>query len=116
MWESAWRLPAAWVMALLGLWLIGVGTRLAWQSLWALNPDARTTWSLMHGIRRVTQGLALFGIALGWAMQWPVAVAAGVLFGFEESIETGIAGWALRRDVPAIPGCKEDDDGQPATP
>lgn len=99
-WTSPLRhIPAA-LLAAGGAWLLltGVlhsraGLRRAGSSLPGGN------WLLMRGIRRLTQGAALLAIGAGWAFQWPVAIAAGLIFGFEELIETSIAAAALREEA-----------------
>ena len=50
-------------------------------------------------MRQMIQGISLLAMALGWAFQWPVAIAAGAIFAFEETIEISIATWALKREA-----------------
>lgn len=43
--------------------------------------------------------MSVLAIGLGWALQLPVAIAAGAIFGFEETTETSIATWALKQEA-----------------
>ena len=52
----------------------------------------------MRSMRICLQGIALAAIAVGWWFHWPVAVAAGLVFGFEETLETSIVVWALKQE------------------
>jgi hypothetical protein len=99
-WVSPFRVIPAGGIALIGVWLLLTGGSLGARGLRLASAAAPgANWLLMRGIRRLTQGLALVAIGLGWAFQWPVAIAAGLLFGFEELIETSIATAALRAEA-----------------
>ena len=50
-------------------------------------------------MRRMLQGLAMLSIGLGWFWQLPVMIAAGAIFGLEETIETSIVTWALKQEA-----------------
>lgn len=100
LWTSPFRHVPATLLAAAGACLLATGVLLVRSGLRRAAralPDGN--WLLMRGIRRLTQGAALAAIGLGWAFQWPVAIAAGLLFGFEELIETSIAAAALRDEA-----------------
>lgn len=65
--------------------------------------DRSTCPSLTVGARRfvtiAAQGFSLVAVGAGWLVQWPVMVAAGLVVGFEETIETSIAAWALKQEA-----------------
>ena len=52
----------------------------------------------MRGLRLTLLGVTLAAVAAGWLWQWPVMVAAGLVIGFEETLETSIAAWALNEE------------------
>lgn len=100
LWTSHLRFYPAALLAAAGASLLATGGMLVARGLRRAGsalPGAN--WQLMRGIRRITQGLALAAIGLGWAFEWPVAVVAGLIFGFEEFIETSIAAAALREEA-----------------
>jgi hypothetical protein len=53
----------------------------------------------VRGMRRMLLGFSLVAVGAGWVLQWPVMVAAGLVVGFEETIETSIAAWALKQEA-----------------
>jgi len=55
--------------------------------------------SWLRAMRQMLQGFALLAIGLGWMWHLPVMIAAGAIFGFEETIETSIAAWALKQEA-----------------
>jgi hypothetical protein len=100
LWTSPLRHVPATLLAAAGAWLLATGLLLGRRGLLlASRSEPGGNWLLMRGIRRLTQGAALAAIGLGWTFQWPVAIAAGLLFGFEELIETSIAAAALRDEA-----------------
>lgn len=112
LWTSPLRYVPATLLAAGGAWLLVTGLGLGRDGLrLASIPAPRGNWLLMRGIRRLTQGAALLAVGLGWAFQSPVAIAAGLIFGFEELIETSIAAAALRDD--ANRGAATAGDGSP---
>lgn len=56
------------------------------------------TLTTVRAMRAMLQGISVAAISLGWWLHWPVLVAAGAIVGFEETIETSIACWALKRE------------------
>jgi hypothetical protein len=53
----------------------------------------------LRAMRQMLQGFALLAIGLGWMWHLPVMITAGAIFGFEETIETSIAAWALKQEA-----------------
>ena len=53
----------------------------------------------LRAMRQMIQGISLVAIGIGWFCHWPVAIAAGAIFAFEETIETSIAAWALKQEA-----------------
>ena len=99
LWESDFRLAPAAVIVAFGAWLTFLG---GWrQGLQLRLPyEARgKNYGWIRAMRQMIQGMSLLAIGLGWWFQWPVAIAAGAIFGFEETIETSIATWALKREA-----------------
>jgi hypothetical protein len=104
LWDSDIRLFFAWPLATLGAWLMVVGSVRQVRSLRKpLETRGRNhTW--LRAMRQMLQGIALLSIGLGWAWQVPVMIAAGAIFGFEETIETSIVTWALKQEADGRPG------------
>jgi len=103
-WASDFRvIPAAFV-ALAGAWFLVSGTLWGGRALRAPAQSRGKNLLLMRGIRRITWGFSFLAIGLGWYLQWPVMVAAGLIFAFEETIETSIATWALKQEADGRPG------------
>ena len=103
-WASDFRvIPAAFVV-LAGVWFLVSGIAFGARALRASHAAHAKNLLLMRGIRRMTWGLSFLAIGLGWYLQWPVMVAAGLIFAFEETIETSIATWALKQEADGRPG------------
>ncbi len=99
LWESDFRLAPAAVIVAFGAWLTFLG---GWgQSCQLRLPyEARgKNYGWVRAMRQMIQGMSLLASGLGWWFQWPVAIAAGAIFGFEETIETSIATWALKQEA-----------------
>lgn len=99
LWNSDLRLIPALLIAALGGWLTVVG---AARQVGALRLPTDTTgknhrW--LRAMRQMIQGMSLLAIGLGWFWQLPVMIASGAIFGFEETIETSIATWALKQEA-----------------
>jgi|GEM_PF-2507667 len=99
LWDSDVRLFLALPIAGLGLWLTFAGSRRQVQSLRLPLETRGKNYGWLRALRQSLQGLSLVAIGLGWVWQWPVMIAAGAIFGFEETIETSIATWALRQEA-----------------
>jgi hypothetical protein len=99
LWESNVRLLPAAAISLAAAWMITAGIVRQVRQL-ALPYEVRgKNHGWLRAMRQMIQGLSLLAIGLGWAFQWPVAIAAGAIFGFEETIETSIATWALKQEA-----------------
>jgi hypothetical protein len=99
LWGSGARIAPALILAGLGGWLTVVGL---WRQARSLRLPMETrgkNHSWLRAMRQMIQGLSLAAIGLGWALQLPVMIAAGAIFGFEETIETSIAAWALKQEA-----------------
>jgi hypothetical protein len=104
LWESDFRLtPAAAlltagvVLAVRGVWMEVLGLR---------TPLARPGKNLatMRGMRLMLFGSSVAVAAAGWLWQVPALVAAGLVIGFEETVETSIVVYALRKEFEAETG------------
>lgn len=99
LWESDFRLAPAAVIVAFGAWLTFLG---GWRQSRQLRLpyEARgKNYGWIRAMRQMIQGMSLLASGLGWWFQWPVAIAAGAIFGFEETIETSIATWALKQEA-----------------
>ncbi len=99
LWESDVRLAPAGLIALLGVWLTVVGVVRQVRALRLPMGTTGKNHSWLRAMRQMIQGMSLLAIGLGWAWQLPVMIAAGAIFGFEETIETSIATWALKQEA-----------------
>ena len=99
LWESDVRLFPAAVIALLGLWLLLQGVMRQVRALRLPMETRGRNHRWLRAMRQMIQGMSLLAIGLGWAWQLPVMIAAGAIFGFEETIETSIATWALKQEA-----------------
>lgn len=103
-WSSDFRVIPAAFLTFAGVWLGVLGTAWGTRALRAAHDMPGKNLLLMRGMRRLIWGLSFVAIGLGWYLQWPVMVAAGLIFAFEETIETGIAAWALKQEAEGKPG------------
>jgi hypothetical protein len=97
-WDLSWRAwPAAGIGAA-GLLLLLRGMALAWRGARTpLNVPGKN-FSVMRGLRAILLGGSLAAVAAGWTWQIAALVAAGLAIGFEETLETSIATWALKQE------------------
>jgi hypothetical protein len=101
LWELEWRAEPAGLIAAAGAWLAlrgAVGQVRGFRT--PLERPGKNLWT-MRAMRGFLQGISLMAIGLGWWLQWPAMVAAGLVFGFEETLETSIVVWALRKEYDA---------------
>ncbi|HMO96725.1 MAG TPA: hypothetical protein PKD27_11455 [Tepidiformaceae bacterium] len=103
-WASDFRVIPAAFLTVAGAWLLVVGIAWGARSLRAPYTMPGKNLLLMRGMRRLIWGLSFVAIGLGWYLQWPVMVAAGLIFAFEETNETSIAAWALKQEADGRPG------------
>jgi hypothetical protein len=98
-WGSEARLFFALPVAAVGVWLTVTGS---WRQVRSLRLPMDTrgkNYGWLRAMRQMLQGLSLVAIGLGWAWQVPGMIAAGAIIGFEETIETSIAAWALKQEA-----------------
>ena len=100
-WELSWRAWPAAAMGVVGMALAVRGLALAWRGLRAPlgRPGKNLTW--MRGFRYVLFGGSLAAVAAGWQWDIPALAVAGLAIGFEETLESSIAVWALRQEYEA---------------
>ncbi|MGE3075741.1 MAG: hypothetical protein AB7N24_18645 [Dehalococcoidia bacterium] len=99
LWDSNIRIVPAFAVALLGGWLSIAGI---WRQARNLRRPLETkgrNWAWLRAMRQTLQGFAVLAIGVGWLCQLPVMIAAGAIFGLEETIETSIATWALKQEA-----------------
>lgn len=98
MWDTSFRLYPAVALALAGLLLSTRGDLLLVRGLRLPIETPGKNLTTMRGLRLALFGLALAVAAVGWAFHVPVMVAAGLVIGFEETLETSIAASALKSE------------------
>ncbi len=98
-WSSDFRLIPADALIALGLWLTVTGIAMEAAGLRAPLATAGKNLKTILGMRRMLLGFSLVAVGVGWLLQWPVMVAAGLVVGLEETIETSIAAWALKQEA-----------------
>jgi hypothetical protein len=95
--DLSWRTYPAPALAALGTALALAGLR-AWWAGWRRPPrDPDKPLALMLGFRRAVIGLALMALAAAWAWHQPWLLALALAIGGEETLESSIAIYALRR-------------------
>jgi hypothetical protein len=98
LWESDWRLAPAAALAALGAMPMIRGA-IRWNARAGIPLEApRRNLPLLQAFRLLLGGGSLVAVGAGWYLQQPVLVAAGLVIGFEETLETSIAAWALARE------------------
>ncbi len=103
-WDLDWRPVPAAAITVIGLALASRGGTLMVRGF--LCPYALPGKNLrtVRAMRALLQGVSLTAIALGWWLHWPVLVAAGLIIGFEETLETSVVTWALKQEYEADSG------------
>ncbi len=99
LWNSDIRFVPALALVAVGCWLFLAGVWRQARSLRLAMEMRGKNHSWLRAMRQMIQGMSVLAIGLGWALQLPVAIAAGAIFGFEETIETSIATWALKQEA-----------------
>ena len=99
LWDSDFRYAPAGLIAALGAWLTIVGAVRQVRGLRLPYATRGKNHYWLRAMRQMIQGMSLLAIGLGWIWQLPVMIAAGAIFGFEETIETSIATWALKQEA-----------------
>jgi hypothetical protein len=100
-WDLEWRLFPAAAIAVLAAVLAVHGGRLLLRALRQPIPAPGKNLTWMRGFRLTLLGSSLVSVAAGWLWQQPFFVAAGAVIGFEETLETSIAAWALKQEYEA---------------
>lgn len=96
MWELSWRLYPAAVLVTAGVALSLRGVILTSRGLCLPVGTARKNQTWVGGLRFLLFGTSLAVAAAGWLWHLPALVAAGLVIGFEETLETSIAAHALQ--------------------
>jgi hypothetical protein len=98
LWESEWRALPAILLLLGGDALLARGV-VRWRTSHRMTIGTPgKNLALIQAFRLVLGGLALLAIGAGWLWHIPILVAAGLVIGFEETIETSIAAYALQHE------------------
>ena len=95
-WEWRWLpstilVAAGFALIVRGIWQSNRGAHMAMETL-----GKNLVW--VRGFRGVIQGVCILGAGVGWWAGWPVMIAAAGVILLEETIEIGIASWALRQE------------------
>jgi len=97
-WESEWRALPAILLLVTGDILLARGV-VRWRTSHRMTfGTPGKNLALIQAFRLVLGGGALLAIGAGWLWHMPLLVAMGLLIGFEETIETSIAVYALARE------------------
>ena len=97
-WSLDWRPYPAAVLTAVGLVLATRGGILMLRGFLSPNATPGKNWHTVRAMRALLQGSSLAAIALGWWLHWPALFWAGLIFGFEETLETSIVTWALKQE------------------
>jgi hypothetical protein len=97
-WTLDWRPYPAAVLTTLGLVLATRGGILMVRGFLSPYAAPGKNWHTVRAMRMCLQGISLAAIALGWWLHWPAMFWAGLIFGFEETLETSIVTWALKQE------------------
>lgn len=93
---TPWRTGPAWLLVLLGAWLVARAVR-RWRGLPAELRDPARALAIARSGRRIILGLCVIGFGIGWMLstEWVVLLALVILG--EEMLETSTMILALRR-------------------
>lgn len=96
-WEWPHRLYPAAVLMLAGLGVAARGDFLLVRGarLPVGTPGKNLTW--MRGFRMAVLGASVAAAGAGWLWDIPALAVAGLVIGFEETIETSICAFALKQ-------------------
>ncbi len=98
-WNLDWRFAPAAVLLLAGLLVALRGDTMLVRGLRLPMETPGKNLLSMRGLRLALLGLSIASLAAGWLWHLPAFVAAGLVIGFEETLETSIAAWALREEL-----------------
>lgn len=101
LWELSWRLWPCLTAMELGALVAARGFVLAWRGARTPLHVPGKNWTWMRGFRLAILGLSVLGIGAAWLWQLPWLLALSLVVGFEETLETSIAAWALKQEFEA---------------
>ncbi len=98
-WDWSDRVYPAAALLAVGLALFARGIIVHFRG-WRLPSNRpRKNLTIVRGMRMFLLGASLAAVGAGWLWHLPILIAAGLVIGFEETLETSIAAWALRQEV-----------------
>ena len=98
-WNLDWRFVPAAVLLLAGLLVALRGDTMLVRGLRLPMETPGKNLLSIRGLRLALLGLSIASLAAGWLWHLPAFIAAGLVIGFEETLETSIAAWALREEL-----------------
>lgn len=98
-WNLEWRIYPALTLVLVGAAMALRGDLLVFRGLRLPHGTRGKNLRSIRGLRLALLGLSVIAAGTGWWLQWPAMVAAGLVIGFEETLETSIAAWALEQEA-----------------
>ncbi len=98
-WDLSWRIYIVMPMLTFGVGLVVAGIRRELRGFRMPLTERGKNLTTMRGLRLVVFGLAVIGTAVSWLWQIPAILAAALVIGFEEMLETSIIIYALRREA-----------------
>ncbi|MGD9933865.1 MAG: hypothetical protein AB7T37_09100 [Dehalococcoidia bacterium] len=96
LWDLSWRIYPAGACLTAGIALALRGNVLVTRGLRLPTGTPRKNFTWVAGLRSLLFGASLAVAAAGWLWHIPALVAAGLVIGFEETLETSIAAYALK--------------------
>jgi len=97
-WELSWRIYLAAPVLVFGIAALFTGVRREVGGLRTPITQPGKNLKTMRGFRVAVLGLALAGVAVAWIWQIPAVLAASLVIGFEETIESSIVIYALKSE------------------
>ncbi len=97
-WDWEWRIVPAVALILTGEYLAARGVGRLWFHHRLGYAVPGKALALVEGLRLVLGGGALVAIGAGWLWHVPLLLVAGLVIGFEETLETSIVAHALAEE------------------